>query len=505
MVKQLPPAYISSEALNMLKLIKSCKDVSLSQHLNYKLLGEKLCECSPPREDQLAIFDEAWKVVMGFSKLTDYIVVADVFVDYVLQYCTEVELVTLLKDILKHLRSGDVSDVVLISLESIVFKLVTHYTDITKVLNLAHVVDILDAFGGEIRLSVYKRILSSVTRSNKRISDPVTRHIVFEQCRVLHDSLDSLSSEDNRRQITRLIARFVHLVDHGPDLEQHLAFLVDCRATFGNMDLLRETVVHASNCLSITSLRVAGGSFNKQSIEFVKACVTFNGITIPSISSIIPRIHLFLETAEAAFMNGLLSHTEDLIKTALKSLQDSSICDGLKPKEFEEAICTFLQKLLSFLTLVPELGAFYILKGILTLLDTRPRLVTGRRRMRVLCGVVCMLAALREGKCLHYSLNEQVDKNDVLYFEDPSYDEELTEIIGVIVDMLVTCLDQDDDKVQMGYQHLDAYNALVTAFRVDGDLKNLCSGFLQKASAVLSETDAYLQVTTRFAQKKGIT
>lgn len=28
-------------------------------------------------------------------------------------------------------------------------------------------------------------------------------------------------------------------VDHGLDLEQHLAFLIDCRATFGNMDLLR--------------------------------------------------------------------------------------------------------------------------------------------------------------------------------------------------------------------------------------------------------------------------
>lgn len=36
------------------------------------------------------------------------------------------------------------------------------------------------------------------------------------------------------------------------------------------------------------------------------------------------------------------------------------------------------------------------------------RLVTGRRKLRVLCGVVCLLAALREGKCLHYSLNEQV-------------------------------------------------------------------------------------------------
>lgn len=40
-----------------------------------------------------------------------------------------------------------------------------------------------------------------------------------------------------------------------------------------------------------------------------------------------------------------------------------------------------------------------------------------------------------------------MDKNDILYYGDPSYDEELTEIIGVVVEMLVTCLDQDDDKV----------------------------------------------------------
>lgn len=57
-------------------------------------------------------------------------------------------------------------------------------------------------------------------------------------------------------------------------------------------------MVHASNRLSVSTLQLSGGLSNKQTIEFVKACVTFNGITIPSITSIIPRIHLFLETAE---------------------------------------------------------------------------------------------------------------------------------------------------------------------------------------------------------------
>jgi hypothetical protein len=41
-----------------------------------------------------------------------------------------------------------------------------------------------------------------------------------------------------------------------------------------------------------------------------------------------------------------------------------------------------------------------------------------------------------------------VDTNDVLYYEDPLYEEELAEITAIVVDMLVTCLDQDDDKVQ---------------------------------------------------------
>lgn len=45
-----------------------------------------------------------------------------------------------------------------------------------------------------------------------------------------------------------------------------------------------------------------------------------------------------------------------------------------------------------------------------------------------------------------------MDKNDILYFEDPSHEEELTEIIAIVVDMLVTCLDQDDDKVQFFIQ-----------------------------------------------------
>lgn len=58
------------------------------------------------------------------------------------------------------------------------------------------------------------------------------------------------------------------------------------------------TVVHASNRLAMTTLRMVKGSHAKRTVEFVKACLTFNEITIPSINSVLARSNLFLETAE---------------------------------------------------------------------------------------------------------------------------------------------------------------------------------------------------------------
>lgn len=50
------------------------------------------------------------------------------------------------------------------------------------------------------------------SRNCQIIRDPATRHFVFELSKSLYKSLDSMSSEDEQRQIARLISRFVHLV-----------------------------------------------------------------------------------------------------------------------------------------------------------------------------------------------------------------------------------------------------------------------------------------------------
>jgi hypothetical protein len=49
-------------------------------------------------------------------------------------------------------------------------------------------------------------------RSSERIRDPVMRQFLFEVSKVLHDSIDSLSGEDDCRQITYTVKHFVQLV-----------------------------------------------------------------------------------------------------------------------------------------------------------------------------------------------------------------------------------------------------------------------------------------------------
>lgn len=56
----------------------------------------------------------------------------------------------------------------------------------------------------------------------------------------------------------------------------------------------------------------------------------------------------------------------------------------------------------------------------------------------------CFLLILSFGAYL------QVDSNDVLYYEDPLYQEELAEITANVMDMVVMSLDQASDKVTVG-------------------------------------------------------
>lgn len=500
LLKQLPSALVGTQALELSKIVRSSDDVSKPQYLNYRLLGTKLCECNNmPRELRLTVLNDIWKVVLKFSSLVEYLMVADVFVDYILQYCSEVELNVLLRDVVKHLTNAEIMEAALRILESIVIKIMEKVADLQHLLTLPYFVDILDKFYGDSRNSIHKQILNHVSRDSQIVLDPVTRHFIFELSKSLHKSLDSMSSEDEQRQIARLISRFIQLVDFGHDLEQHLSFLVDCRGTFANMDLLRETIVHASSRLAVTALRISRGMLTQHSVDFVKSCITFNEITIPSMTGVVKRIHLYLETAEVAMMNGLVSHSESLLKSSITCLQEFGNAEDARNTGMEKELLGCIQKLCSFLIVIPghpEQGTFYLLRGLIQLINTQSRF-KGVMEVQALLGVVLACNALSQ-EILPYHVNSmEMISNDELFSGELSYHEELANLTIGVVESITTTVSKAVDR---GSEALVACQVFAIAFQCgdSDDIAQYCTSLVKAAKTCVPKHSKFMSFMDRF-------
>ncbi|MCO5552796.1 hypothetical protein L7F22_006313 [Adiantum nelumboides] len=88
LLRELPAVVVSTKALELSRILKNSFDISKPQYVNYRLLGIKLCECHPPKELYLSVLNDIWKVVSKFTNLVEYLTVADVFVEYILQCCS---------------------------------------------------------------------------------------------------------------------------------------------------------------------------------------------------------------------------------------------------------------------------------------------------------------------------------------------------------------------------------------------------------------------------------
>ncbi|GBG89861.1 hypothetical protein CBR_g49709 [Chara braunii] len=521
LLTELPATFVTSSARLFAAVIKDATDGSVPQHMSYGVLGRKLCECAPPREQRLAVFNDVWRVVSKQSCLPEYLSVADAFTDYVLKNFTQREVDTFLGDILHHTKNAKVDDGALAILESILFKLLTHYHELVDALSLQHFIGILDLFYGELQVSMYKRILLSVVNGKQQVADVVAVHFLFDIAKALHDSLDSISGDNDRQQVARLITRFIQLVDFKKDREQGLNFLVDCRAVFFNTDYSQQAVAHLVNNLAIrVLLGIAGagsGIHTKRTKDFAKACVSFNEITILSIRSVIVRLHLFLESAEVALLNGFVGHSETLLKSAATCLQEGCIggeswaaaADKPATKEGKEQVVGFLCKVAGFLVVAPghpEYGVFYFLKGLLNVLDDHPWLSYDdgllQRGARTCCAFLLLMGALFQERLPCHVVS--IESNDTLYSCEEGYKQEVAAMANDFVGRLVSIIDQARPSDLRARRALDFCNSLLICFKVTSQLSMLCYSLIEIAAESLPQTDSYFVQTVQYAAFMGL-
>ncbi|GFZ12531.1 hypothetical protein Acr_23g0009160 [Actinidia rufa] len=232
------------------------------------------------------------------------------------------------------------------------------------------------------------------------------------------------------------------MVDHGSEVERHLAFLVECRGAFGGINELKETLVHSSNCLAVKAMKDG-----QNHISFVKSCIAFGEVTIPSVPSWVNQLNLYLETAEVALLGGLVSHSDGLLDSAIICLQTLNLLDGN-----------------------PGQGVTYIPRSVLALLDSHSWM-SSRMRTNVLSAIVNLAATVSQFKLPYHANHEKIRGNDHLFFGDPTYLQELLSLSAFVLQNLVDNIMQEPSRVVRGTMALEACNCIASSFNCLGPFK----------------------------------
>uniref|UniRef100_A0A2P2LXU0 UPF0505 protein C16orf62 homolog n=2 Tax=Rhizophora mucronata TaxID=61149 RepID=A0A2P2LXU0_RHIMU len=460
-----------------------------------RLLGFRLSESIPQVDIVNSVVDEVIQVCTHYDRLDNYLKVVDAYMDIILQNQMDIYLNTILEGISRRIFNKEIFEDELGSLQSILMKLLSNTKDLKDVFALSHFLEILDVMCGTPRNVVNISILKIASR-NGYLRDPTIIQLLFEITQSLHYGLDFANmKDDDNQQATRLISRFIQMVDYGGAVEQHLTFLVECRGAFGSINEIKETLVHSSNFLATKALKDG-----EKHLSFVKSCLAFCEVTIPSISAQIRQLNLYLETAEVALIGGLVSHSDGLIVSAISCLESAHFTDGSRTSIDVDVILSSIHKLCGLLVMVPanpKEGITKVPKSILSLIYSQSWM-TSKMKARIFLAIVLLSATLSQRNLPYHACNSEILGNNFLYFGESSYVNELVSLTECVIRNLVDSIEQEPSKVARGSMALEACNSIVSSFKASNEVAQVCCKLIEIARMCLSANDRYLQSTFKY-------
>lgn len=161
-----------------------------------------------------------------------------------------------------------------------------------------------------IKVEVCKTITNAFLRNTTEYTDDIiVNNSMMQICKTMHDYVNALTLEDEKRDISTMICKFINRfeITDKDQIEQYLNFYSDARASFSNLDDVISLLVHRVNKLSIETLRTVNYNHTSKTASFVRACVAFSFITIPSLNNVFLKLNLYLASAQVAALNQCLS------------------------------------------------------------------------------------------------------------------------------------------------------------------------------------------------------
>ncbi|XP_069342975.1 VPS35 endosomal protein-sorting factor-like isoform X3 [Eulemur rufifrons] len=468
--------FIATRSMDFIGMIKECDESGFPKHLLFRSLGLNLALADPPESDRLQILNEAWKVITKLKNPQDYINCAEVWVEYTCKHFTKREVNTVLADVIKHMTPDRAFEDSYPQLQLIIKKVIAHFHDFSVLFSVEKFLPFLDMFQKEnVRVEVCKCIMEAfIKHQQEPTKDPVILNALLHICKTMHDSVNALTLEDEKRMLAYLINGFIKMVSFGRDFEQQLSFYVESRSMFCNLEPVLVQLIHSVNRLAMETRKVMKGNHSRKTAAFVRACVAYCFITIPSLVGIFTRLNLYLHSGQVALANQCLSQADAFFKAAISLVPEVpktiNIDGKMRPSEsfLMEFLCNFFSTLL-IVPDHPEHGVLFLVRELLNVIQDYTWEDNSDEKIRIYTCVLHLLAAMSQETFLYHI--DKVDSNDSLYGGDSKFlaeNNKLCEtVMAQILEHLKT-LAKDEALKRQSLLGLSFFNSILA----HGDLRN---------------------------------
>nr|SVE82392.1 EOG090X02HV [Daphnia magna] len=302
LLSQFPSDFVLSKCLELALHITTTPSTGVPSQQLMVLMGQVLsrnlassCDSNPGK-----MLNVVWPYFSRKEDADSYLQCMDAWMPYLLRHWRVKEMHRIINDIVQHCRPKAQAHHVA-NLTSIVHALVrTEQVDYQSLFMTDSLMLLLDIYPeGHSRAEAAKILLQQFLIDHDRpLNHPLMVDHLLSIARILHDTLNATSVEDEKRQISEIAIALIDRVDFGRDFQQMLSFYGDARAAFTNLDPVLAHLVQAINRLSSRTRQLIQ-EHNERTGHFVRACGAFAYITIPAITCPMVRFRLYLLSSQS--------------------------------------------------------------------------------------------------------------------------------------------------------------------------------------------------------------
>lgn len=362
----------------------------------------------------------------------------------------------------------------------------------SNILNIENFLIFIDNFQRDVKMNICLTILKQVLLEDTRsIDDTYLSYVLLKLVKYVHDCIifnkklvmDNKQSNNSNNEIDKIssfesISIFKELenvvivllekVDYGLDYESYFNFLCEVRNSIFEMQNVIDKIIKKVFNICINTYKIVKGKNSKKTLRFIKVCISFCQITIPSITCKFKKISLLIEAAELSLCNNLISETDSIVKSTISIINECLIEDtifnsktilnnsnsntslDLKIKKNIEHLNNMIKKLLSLLVVIPDNpeNAFQIIKGIINCMNSLEKLTISSQIMviykdifliNIYSEIVKYLSTQLQIKLPYHVQN--VDSNDEIFCGEDNYVEEGTNLLNIAISELLATVE----------------------------------------------------------------